>query len=191
MLKFSYFRYIVKGANPVNRFYVSADLLAVHSYIFNQVLLSTDFLLMQLINRDNIAIVDSFIRLYGEVVTELAPHFTHPIEFRLLDDSENEYRDIMARIGHSIDISPKEAGAIGLTEGEMLAAIAHEIGHIVYGTRSWMPDCEQRADAWSAQLGLGDQMISAIGKILDSRRYRRLTSLLVERIHFLQNLLRG
>ena len=146
---------------------------------------------MQFINRQDIEIVDIFVRMYGTLIEELAPHSVEPIEFRLLKDEENDYRDIMCRMGRTIYISPTEAGKIGLSDTEMLAAIAHETGHIVYQTNPWQPDSEQRADMWAAQLGLGSKMISAIEKILDSRRYKKLTSLLVERIHFLQNMMRG
>lgn len=146
---------------------------------------------MQLINRQNIEIVDVFIRLFGEPVSRLASHSTAPIEFKILKDEENRYHDIMARVGRTIYLSPTEIGAIGLSDTEVLAAIAHEIGHIVYQTHAWQPDCEQRADMWAAQLGLGDQMIATIEKFIESRRYRDLTSLLVERIHFLQNMLRS
>lgn len=146
---------------------------------------------MRLINTDNIEIVESFIRLYGEAIGEAASHYTEPIEFRALTREENDYGDIMGRIGTTIYISEEEVGKIGLSDPEIFAALAHEVGHIVYHTRSWQPDCEQRADMLAADLGLGSQMISAIEKILDSRRFSKLTSLLVGRIHFLQNMMRG
>lgn len=146
---------------------------------------------MQFINKQNIEIVDIFIRMFGDSVSKIASHFTEPIEFKLLDKEENTYDDIVVRMGRTIYISPEETGKIGLTDTEMLAVIAHEIGHIVYYTHSWQPDCEQRADQLAAMLGLGTQMIGAIEKILDSRRYKKLTSLLVERIHFLQNMMRS
>lgn len=142
---------------------------------------------MQLKNTDNLPIVDSFIRLFGEAANGAAPHFDKEIEFRKLSKEENDYSDIMGRVGRTVYISMEEAGKIGLTDSELLASIAHEVGHIVYNTRSWQIDCEERADAYAAELGLGRQMISTIEKIADSRRYPRLTSHLVRRIHFLQN----
>ena len=142
-------------------------------------------------NRDNIEIVDSFIRLFGGLINEIASHYKGDIEFRILREEENEFHDIMGRVGNTIYVSPKEVGLIGLSDVEMLAALAHEVGHIVYNTRGWDPDCEQRADMLAAELGLGAQMISAIEKILDSRRYNRLTAMLIGRIHFLQNMMRG
>lgn len=147
-------------------------------------------LLMRLINRDNIEIVDVFIRLYGELLEELAPHYKGDIIFRDLSDADNEYNDIMGRVGNVIYHSEKEVGHIGLSDTEVLAALAHEIGHIVYNTRGWQRDQEERADSFAAELGLGNQMISAIEKIISSHRYHNLTSLLVGRIHFLQNMIR-
>lgn len=146
---------------------------------------------MQLINRENIEIVDIFTHMYGDLLNSLMPHYQGTIEFKNLLTDDNEYKDIMGRVGNVIFISREEAGKIGLTDTEMLAAIAHEIGHIVYNTRNWQADCEQRADMLAADLGLGSQMIRAIEKILDSRRYQRLTALLIQRIHFLQNMMRG
>lgn len=145
---------------------------------------------MTLINKDNISIVESFIRLYGDALEKLAPHYRLPIIFRRLSPSQNNYADIMGRIGNTIYISEEEVGRIGLTPPEILASLAHEIGHVVYSTRGWDLDCEQRADSLAADLGLGSQMISAIEKILDSRRFQKLTSSLVSRIHFLQNMMR-
>lgn len=146
---------------------------------------------MKLINIDNIPIVDSFIRLYGDVISEIASHYDRPISFCRLSREENDYRDIMGRIGTTVYISDEEVGMMGLTAPEIFASLAHEIGHIVYHTHDWQPDCEQRADMLAAQLGLGSQMIAAIEKILDSRRFSKLTSMLVGRIHFLQNMMRG
>jgi hypothetical protein len=146
---------------------------------------------MQLINRENIEIVDIFTHIYGELLTSLTPHYEGTIEFKTLSKEENRYHDIMVRLGNVIYISKEESGMIGLTDTEMLAAIAHEIGHIVYNTRNWQSDCEHRADMLAAELGLGSQMIRAIEKILESRRYQKLTALLIQRIHFLQNMMRG
>ncbi len=103
---------------------------------------------------------------------------------------ENEYHDIMGRVSNVIYYSEEEVGRIGLSDTEVLAALAHEIGHIVYNTRGWQRDQEERADSFAAELGLGTQMIAAIEKIISSRRYHNLTSLLVRRIHFLQNMVR-
>lgn len=146
---------------------------------------------MRLINKDNIDIVDFFIRIFKDRLEELAPHYTGDITFALLPDEENDYRDMMGRVGSIIYYSPQEVRKIGLSDTEMLAALAHEVGHIVYNTRGWQPDQEQRADSFAADLGLGTQMISAIEKIIESRRFNKLTSLLIGRIHFLQNMMRG
>lgn len=144
---------------------------------------------MQLINIDNLPIVDSFIRLYGEQVEKFGSHYKRDIEFHILRKDQNEFSDIMGRISNRIYLSPEEVGRIGLSDPEILASLAHEIGHIIYNTHSWEFDCEQRADSLAAELGLGSQMICAIEKILESHRFPRLTSMLVGRIHFLQNYL--
>ncbi len=146
---------------------------------------------MHFINRQDIEIVDVFVRLFGEPVAEAAAHYTMPIIFKRLERADNKYNDIMVSMGNTIYISLDEIGSIGLSDTEILASIAHEIGHIVYGAHGWWPDCEQRADMMAAKVGLGNQMISAIEKFIDSHRYRRLTSQLVGRIHFLQNMMRG
>lgn len=146
---------------------------------------------MHFINRQNIEIVDVFVRLFGEPVADEASHYSHPIIFKLLRSEDNRYNDIMVSVGNTIYISIEESGKVGLSDTEMLAAIAHEIGHVVYGAHSWLPDCEQRADLLAAKIGLGNQMISAIEKFLDSRRYPDITSQLVGRLHFLQNMMRS
>ena len=146
---------------------------------------------MHFINRQNIEIVDVFVRLFGEPVADEASHFHRPIIFKRLTSEDNRYNDIMVSIGNTIYISVEESGKVGLSDTEMLAAIAHEIGHVVYGAHSWLPDCEQRADMLAAKIGLGNQMISAIEKFLESRRYKDIASQLVSRIHFLQNMMRG
>ena len=143
---------------------------------------------MKLINENNLAIVAAFIRLYGDALGVLASHYDRPIVFKRLDKTDNQYGDIMARIGNTIYISEEEVGKLGLSDPEIMAALAHEVGHVIYSTRGWDPDCEQRADSVAADLGLGRQMISALEKFIESRRYPRLTSLLVSRIHFLQNI---
>ncbi|MDE6143261.1 MAG: hypothetical protein K2F94_04215 [Muribaculaceae bacterium] len=142
-------------------------------------------------NCDNIDIVDSFIRIFGGMLADIAPHYDGVIEFRLLTDRDNDCQDIMGRIGNVVYFSEEEVSRIGLSDVEILASLAHEVGHIVYNTRNWDIDCEHRADMLAAEIGLGSQMISAIDKILKSRRYNKLTSKLIGRIHFLQNHMRG
>lgn len=144
---------------------------------------------MILQNTNNIPQVSAFIRMYGTSLEKLAGHVEKPIIFKRLRKIDNEYNDIMVRLGQTIYISEEEVGKLGLTDPEILAVIAHEVGHVIYSTNSWQPYCEERADSVAADLGLGSQMISAIEKIIDSRKYSQLTSNLVARIHFLQNMM--
>lgn len=143
---------------------------------------------MKLINEDKLAIVATFIRLYGDALEKIADHYGKAIVFKRLGKTDNQYGDLMARIGNTIYISEEEVGKLGLSDPEILASLAHEVGHVVYSTRGWDPDCEQRADSVASDFGLGTQMISAIEKFIESRRYPGLTSMLVARIHFLQNI---
>lgn len=143
---------------------------------------------MKLLNKYELPIVDAFIRLYGEAIAERFGSESYDVEFLPLADEENEYGDLLVRLGKRIYISERQTGRLGLSEPELFAAIAHELGHIFYRTHPWAYDAENRADSMAAELGLGRQMISVIEKIIASRRYRNITRLLVQRIQFLQHL---
>ncbi|MCM1319546.1 MAG: hypothetical protein NC217_04120 [Muribaculaceae bacterium] len=145
-------------------------------------------------NRYNLPAVDAFLRLYGELIEAKFAELQHPIprphiiEFLPLPDDENEYNDVVVRVSNRIYISEQQVGLMGFTEPELFAALCHELGHILYHTHPWAYDSEERADTLAAELGLGNQMISVIEKIIASRRFRNLTAALVHRIHFLQHL---
>lgn len=140
---------------------------------------------MNIYNPHKIEIVDSFIRLFQIPLNEKFPESNTDITLLPLPDGENEYDDIVVRLGNKIFLSEKQIGLLGLTQPEIYAAIAHELGHILYHTNPWVADSESRADTLAAELGLRDQMIAVIEKIILSRRYRHITSLLVQRINFL------
>lgn len=144
--------------------------------------------MVKLKNKDNLEIVESFIRIYGKVIEEMFPDDDKNIEIYSLHDEDNEYHDIMARLGDKIYISKRECGQIGFTDIEIMAALAHELGHVLLHTDPFLPDAETRADGLAADIGLGTQMISVIEKIIYSRRYRNITSDLVHRIHNLQHI---
>lgn len=143
---------------------------------------------MKLENPYNLPVVDSFIRLYGELIAEKCNRKDSIISFLPLPDVENRYRDILVRYRDEIYISISEIGKLGLTQPEIFAALSHELGHIAYGMQPFGIDAETRADIFAAELGLASQMISVIEKIILSRRFRSITSLLVQRIQFLQHL---
>lgn len=143
--------------------------------------------IMELSNPHNISCVERFINLYGETLHARFPDESSVI-FRRLDDADNTFGDALARLGRTIYISERVCRELCFTPNEVLAAIAHEIGHIAYRTDPFGFDPEQRADSLTYDIGLGQQMIGVIEKLLLSRRYRQLTSSLVGRIHFLQNL---
>lgn len=147
-------------------------------------------------NKYSIPEVDSFLRLYGDALVRrfdelraLADDKTElpeVIEFVPLKDEENEYDDVVVKLENRIYISKRMVGEMGFTYPELFAVLAHELGHILYRTHPWGFDAEERADSMAAELGLGDQMIAVIEKIIASRKFRNVTSALVRRIHFLQ-----
>lgn len=143
---------------------------------------------MKLYNPFDLPVVASFIRLFGDTITEKFEDNNTVITFLPLSDDENEYDDIIVRLGDKIYLSEKEIGRLGLSDPEIFAALAHELGHILYHTHPWGFDAESRADTLAAELGLRDQMISVIDKIITSKRFRNVTSSLVQRIQFLKHL---
>lgn len=145
-------------------------------------------IIMKIENPHKIPIVDSFLRLYGKTISRKFENEIFNVEIFPLPDSDNDYSDIMVRLGKKIFISQTQIGKLGLTPPEIYAALAHELGHILYRTHPWAADAENRADSLAAELGLGPQMIRVIEKIILSRRYPHITSLLVRRIQFLQHL---
>ncbi len=142
---------------------------------------------MELKNIDNLDIVSSFLRLYSDTVKEIGSFYKKDIRFFLLKDEENIYRDSILSFNGDVYISPVEIGRLGLSIPEIYAAIAHEIGHIVYRTHPWRHDSEQIADSFAADLGLRNQMISVIDRLISSKRHRNLVAEHVRRIQFLQN----
>lgn len=143
---------------------------------------------MKLENPYNLPVVDAFIRLYGGVIADKCDWKNKDIRFLPLPDYDNKFRDIIVRYRDAIYISTSEIGKLGLTRPEIFASLAHELGHIVYGMQPFGIDAETRADGFAAELGLASQMISVIEKIIQSRRFRAITSQLVQRIQFLQHL---
>ena len=143
---------------------------------------------MKLFNPDKLPVVESFLRCYGEPLQRLFPDDTVKINFRSLPDEDNDFRDIVVRLNKTIYLSTSEINKLGLTPPEIFAAIAHELGHILYHTHPWAYDAEERADSLAAELGLGRQMITVIEKIIASRRFRHITSALVRRIQYLTHL---
>ena len=143
---------------------------------------------MKFENPYQIPVVKSFLRLYSGTIDEIARDRDHRIVFLPLPDHENRYNDIIVRYRDAIYISETEINKLGLSAPEIFAALAHEIGHIVYGMLPFGTDAEMRADEFAAEVGLASQMIAVIEKIIMSRRFSDITSSLVQRIQFLHHL---
>lgn len=141
---------------------------------------------LKLRNPENIGVAGMFIQMFGPLLGKIfSDRGDLTIDIRILPDDANEYKDIVARLGRNIYISPSQCGAIGLTNAEIMASIAHEIGHIMYGSMPFGFDAEFRADSLAFELGLGVQMMGAIDKIIASHRYRHITGQLVQRLQML------
>lgn len=143
---------------------------------------------MILENPNNIPVVERFIRLFNDIIVEKSNNEKKRINFLILPDIDNKYRDVIVRYIDNIYLSQSEIGNLGLTEPEIYACLAHELGHIIYGMQPFGGDAETRADSFAAELGLASQMISVIEKIILSRRFRNITTQLVQRIQYLQHL---
>lgn len=140
---------------------------------------------MKFIDRSGHRAVEKFLNLYNSTLNHFTGGDNRTVTFHSLPPDENQFRDIIVRLRNDIYISPEEVGRLGLSDPELFAALAHEIGHILYSSRPFGDDAEQRADTFAFELGLGRQMISVIEKIIASRRYRHLVSRLVARIQYL------
>lgn len=143
---------------------------------------------MRIENPDNIPAVESFLRLFLPILEERFGSLPYVVVILPLSDDENDFHDIAVRLGKDIYISESQTGHLGLSFPEMYAAIAHELGHIFYHTDPWDGDAENRADAFAAELGLANQMISVLEKIIMSRQFSGITSMHVRRIQYLKHL---
>lgn len=141
-------------------------------------------------NPQEIPVVSSFLRLYGDSIKSKLSYDNREVTFHYLPDRDNDFKDPIARLGNDIFLSITEIGKMGFSYPEQFAAIAHEIGHVAYGTLPFGSDAETRADSFAAEIGLGSQMINVIERIIMSRKYRDITSGLVQRIYYLEHLIK-
>ena len=79
---------------------------------------------------------------------------------------------------------------LDLTESEQFAAIAHEIGHILYfylENKDFYPCDEVYADSIACRIGLKDSILSVIDKLICCGKYQDLESPLIIRKMFISN----
>lgn len=79
---------------------------------------------------------------------------------------------------------------LNLTESEKFAAIAHEIGHVLYfylGNKNSYPSEEVYADSVACRIGLKDSILSVIDKLICCGKYQDLANQLEIRKMFISN----
>ncbi len=79
---------------------------------------------------------------------------------------------------------------LDLTEPEQFAAIAHEVGHILYfflENKDSYPSEEVYADSVACRIGLKDSILSVIGKLIHCGMYQDLEHQLMIRKMFISN----
>lgn len=83
------------------------------------------------------------------------------------EDASSTYAEIIVNEGL--------CGTLKLTEQEMLAAIAHEIGHIIFnfgdGKESLLTQEEFCCDNCACQMGFAEPLFSLLRKLMDSNLY--------------------
>jgi len=136
-------------------------------------------------NKSNLEIFDSFIEKYGnnnycQDKDIVLISFEQP-PYCGVNKNDSPYEACFNRIACSMDI----CAALGFSKEEMYALIAHEIGHIHYETRSMdceILDKEIKADSMAKQFGLGDELASALQKMIDSGKYEDVKEDMQQRI---------
>lgn len=79
---------------------------------------------------------------------------------------------------------------LNLTESEKFAAIAHEIGHVLYfylENKNSYPSEEVYADSVACRIGLKDSILSVIDKLICCGKYQDLATQLEIRKMFISN----
>lgn len=79
---------------------------------------------------------------------------------------------------------------LNLTESEKFAAIAHEIGHVLYfylENKNSYPSEEVYADSVACRIGLQDSILSVIDKLICCGKYQDLANQLEIRKMFISN----
>lgn len=143
-------------------------------------------------NQEKIAIVYEFIQYYGNIlVTSFQTNKQIRIHFRTLQ--KNDFEDPMITWSNIIEYSPDVCEKLQLTNNEILAMFAHEIGHILDTKNPNVQDDEIArenreiaADSMAQVLGLGDALASGLYKLLKSGQYPNEIDLLRKRICILK-----
>lgn len=147
-----------------------------------------------IINKTNFEVFDSFNDKYSAKIIEICPilnkfHINVVVHsdscyIKQTDFSDNDlfafyinkeeedasstYAEIIVNEGH--------CNSLKLTDEEKLAALAHEIGHIIMYFRTDKEECQGQAeeiysDLYVCKMGLGDSLCSLIHKMINTGEY--------------------
>lgn len=152
-------------------------------------------------NVNNLQVVDDFEEAYAAILEENFPELTD-CKIRIYTDREGDgfikkYNDrdnspytsnhVVREIMRSEDVF----NVCGFNRDEEFAIIAHELGHFVAGVRGVVAEInieeEVRADAMAVFLGLREEMISTIRKMIDINIHPENNAEMEERINRLRH----
>lgn len=131
-------------------------------------------------NINKLSIVDDFVAKYGDIIIKKYPHFEDLCILFFIDAQlEDPYKALdickdspyMSNPSCKLIIKHKEAfNKCGFLAEEEMAIIGHELGHINASVLNQLPQDslqkENQADDFSVFLGLGNEMKSALQKII-------------------------
>lgn len=160
-----------------------------------------------LVNRSKIKVFETYNEEYGSTVLSLCPllekfqiNIVNPCDSLYFKDEP--YNDIDAFAFYvnkdgadftstyaEIVVNPKVCSRLGLSEQELKAGIAHEIGHIIMFFREDKEKyvgqgLEVSCDIYACQMGLAKPLSSLLSKMIDSGLYTEIQS------HVMQNRIR-
>lgn len=138
---------------------------------------------MQYANKQNIAVISSFIGYYGHLLNEVMDANNNITFLPLVD---NPHNDPVMRYSNVIKYSEEICKRFNLSEIEVYAMIAHEIGHILDETNSETIPREICADSMAQVLGLGKALTSGLSKLIESGLYPDENDVMKERIKILE-----
>lgn len=143
----------------------------------------------------NIALFENFANIYGDILNTITDD-----SIRIIVPTDRYAGYILEPDGlfqtnpaisfKHIGYNEENCNAINLTENEKFAMIAHELGHIYNNNcqfdKNELLNREINADIMACRLGLKDDLIRGLTKIIESQ-YCRNREQIENRIEFLNN----
>lgn len=148
-------------------------------------------------NPQNILIFEWFFEQFGprinqlyngEAVSEISGiNSKHPISQAILSPSD-PFATNVKLTPLAVALNEPVCISLNLTEEEQYAMIAHEIGHILDSTprEDNQPLRERNADQFALRLGLDENLLSGLEKLVKSGAYEGEAEQLKHRIEYLK-----